>query len=252
MQAAQWAVVLRRSVSQPAAAVQSPYPPVHAPIWQVPVPQYPTAFGNAVVQLFPQEPQFVLSLLRLVSQPSRTVFSLGLQSPYPAAQAMLHCAPMQLGVPWFELQAVPHPPQLAGFPLVSVSQPSRLAFSFGLQSLQPRSQVMVHAPATQAVVPCAVLQAALQAPQWAAVPLRSTSQPSPGSPLQSAQPALHTYWHDPSEHPVAVMCAGVWSAHTYPQAPQLLALVFTSVSQPSVLPAFRSALQSFHPVSHVC
>jgi hypothetical protein len=82
--------------------------------------------------------------------------------------------------------------------------------------------------------------------------LRSTSHPSPGSPLQSAYPALHTYWQAPSEHPVAVMCAGAWSAHTYPHAPQLAALVLTSVSHPSVVPAFRSALQSFQPVSHVC
>ncbi len=54
---------------------------LHEPIWQVPVLQYPTAFANAVVQLFPQEPQFVLSLFRFVSQPSRTAFSLPTQSP---------------------------------------------------------------------------------------------------------------------------------------------------------------------------
>jgi hypothetical protein len=119
------------------------------------VEQYPTAFGNAVVQSFPQEPQFELSLLRLVSQPSRTVFSLGelLQSPYPALQLMLHCAPMQLGVPWLLLHAAVHPPQLAGLLLVSVSHPSRVAFSFALQSLQPTLHAMLHTPATQLPVP---------------------------------------------------------------------------------------------------
>ena len=83
LQAAQCAVLVLRSVSQPAAAVQSPHPLLHAPIWQLPVLQYPTAFGNAVVQLFPHDPQFRLSLFRFVSQPSRTVFSFGLllQSP---------------------------------------------------------------------------------------------------------------------------------------------------------------------------
>jgi hypothetical protein len=153
--------VLARFVSQPAAPVQSPKPALHAPIWQLPVLQYPTAFGNAVVQLFPQLPQFVLSAFRFVSQPSRVVFSFGatLQSPYPLLHAMLHCAPMQLGVPWFELHAVPHPPQLAGLLLVSVSQPSRVTFSFALQSLHPMLHAIVHAPATQLPVPFAPLHA---------------------------------------------------------------------------------------------
>jgi hypothetical protein len=38
----------------------------------------------------------------------------------------------------------------------------------------------------------------------------------------------------------------------YPQDPQLVALVLTSVSQPSVVSAFTSALQSFHPESQRC
>ena len=100
---------------------------------------------------------------------------------------------MQLGVPWFELHAAVHPPQVAGLLLVSVSQPSRVTFSFALQSLHPTLHAMVQAPATQLPVPWLPLQAWLHAPQCAAVVLRSTSQPSPGSPLQSAQPALHTY-----------------------------------------------------------
>jgi hypothetical protein len=128
---------------------------------------------------------------------------------------MLQCAPTQVGVPWLLLHAVPHPPQLDGLLLVSVSQPSRVTFSFALQSLYPRSHAIVQAASTQVAVPWVMLQAALHAPQCAAVVVRFTSQPLVAMfPSQSAKPALHTYWQLPSEHPVAVMFAGAWSAHT--------------------------------------
>jgi hypothetical protein len=159
---------------------------------------------------------------------------------------------MQEGVPWLLLHAVLHPPQLAGLLLVSVSQPSRLTFSFPLQSLHPMLHAMVQAPATQLPVPWLALHAWPHPPQLPALVFRSTSQPFPRFPSQFANPAWHANWHDPSEQPVAVMFAGVFAAHEYPQDPQFVALVLMSVSQPSVTPALRSLLQSFQPLSHVC
>jgi hypothetical protein len=93
---------------------------------------------------------------------------------------------MQLGVPWFELHAVPHPPQLAGLLLVSVSQPSRVEFSFALQSLHPMLQATAHAAATQLAVPWLALHASPHPPQLPALVLRSTSQPLTRFPSQLA------------------------------------------------------------------
>jgi hypothetical protein len=87
------------------------------------------------VQLFPQDPQFRLSFALLISKPSRLAFSV-LQFTHPESQLlMLHCPPVQLGVPWFALHGVVHPPQVAVLLPVFVSHPSRLTFSFALQSL---------------------------------------------------------------------------------------------------------------------
>jgi hypothetical protein len=93
---------------------------------------------------------------------------------------------MQLGVPWFELHAVPHPPQLAGLLLVSVSQPSRVEFSFALQSLQPMLHAMLQVPLAQLAVPWLALHACPHPPQLPALVLRSTSQPLPRFPSQLA------------------------------------------------------------------
>ena len=105
------------------------------------------------MQSFPHDPQFVLSLVVFVSQPSRTAFSFELQLPHPLSQDIVHCAPTQLGVPWFVLHAAPHAPQLAGLLLTSVSHPSRLAFSLALQLAHPPSHAILHAPPTQLGVP---------------------------------------------------------------------------------------------------
>jgi hypothetical protein len=197
------------SVSHPFTAVQSAHPAVHDPSVHTPTLQYAVAFAKSPVQSFPQLPQFTVSVFVLVSQPSRLTFSSALQSPYPLVHVMLHCAPMQLGAPWLLLHAVPHPPQLEGFVLVSVSHPSRVTFSFALQLLHPVSHAIVHAASTQVAVPWLVLHAALHAPQCAVVVFRFTSQPLVAMfPSQSANPALHTYWQLPSEHPVATMFSG--------------------------------------------
>jgi hypothetical protein len=61
-----------------------------------------------------------------------------LQSPKPVAQAILHAPFAQLGVPWFELQALLQSPQLATSALTARSQPSVWLV---LQLAQPLAQV---------------------------------------------------------------------------------------------------------------
>jgi len=118
------------------------------------------------VQLLPQLPQLVLSVLMLVSHPSRLTFSLAEQSPQPRSHVMLHAPPVHAGVPCTTLQPVPHPPQLLVLVAVLVSQPSRLKSSLAEQSLQPTLQAMLHAPAPQLGTPLALLQAAPQPLQF--------------------------------------------------------------------------------------
>ena len=136
------------------------------------------------MQSFPHEPQFRLSFALLISQPSRLVFSVLQFSQPPSQLVMLHCPPVQLATPWFALHGVVHPPQVAVLLPVFVSQPSRLTFSFALQSLYPTLHAMLHAPAAQLGVPFALPHAALHPPQCAVLVPRFTSQPSPRSPLQ--------------------------------------------------------------------
>ena len=73
-----------------------------------------------VLQAFPQAPQLVSVVFRLVSQPldvSPSQFPLGL------VHAMPHTLFEQLGVPPEALQAVPQVPQFDAVILRSVSQP---------------------------------------------------------------------------------------------------------------------------------
>ena len=46
------------------------------------------------------------------------------------------------------------------------------------------------------------------------------------------------------------MCAGAWSAHTYPQAPQFVRLDCPSVSQPSVAAPSQSRYPVLHATPH--
>jgi len=77
-------------------------------------------------------------------------------------------------------QAVPHAPQLLESFVVSVH--------FWSHAVVPDAQLAAHVPeAHNGSVP---VQAMVQLPQVAAAP-KSASQPSFGSPLQSAKPAAH-------------------------------------------------------------
>jgi len=74
----QWSSSVFRLVSQPSAVppVQLPQPALQAPMVQVLLTQVPAAFGKSSVQLFAHAPQFSASLVMLISQPSRSAFSL--------------------------------------------------------------------------------------------------------------------------------------------------------------------------------
>ncbi len=99
--------LLERSVSQPLASEpsQSPQPPLHEAITQLPVAQL--AVACARLQAVPQEPQLA-SVVRLVSQPFPTLLS---QLPQPVLHEIEQTLAVQLGVPFAELQALPQAPQ---------------------------------------------------------------------------------------------------------------------------------------------
>ena len=101
---------------------------------------------------------------------------------------------------------------------------------------------MMQAPATQAAVPLATTHWLPQRPQWFVVVRRLVSQPLVGSPSQSPKPTLQTPTPQrPSRH--AAVPFGI--THVRPQAPQFVALVCVSISQPFI--AFMS--QSPRPVA---
>jgi hypothetical protein len=138
-----------------------------------------------------------------------------------------------------QLNAAPHPPQLAASLLVSVSQPSRTTFSAALQSLQPPVQLMVHCPPRQVGVPWLVLQGVPHAPQFASSVLVLVSHPSRlkfSLALQSAYPESHAIVHCPAEQvgvPLALLQAP-------PHVPQLAVSACKLISQP--LPKLPSQL----------
>ena len=111
----------------------------------------------------------------------------------------------------------------------SVSQPSTAPPK---QSAKPASQVpRPQAKPEQIGLPLATeAQALVQAPQLAASLARLTSQPSRGSPLQSAYPASHPPMaHAPPSH-LGKPCGT--SAHFFPHIEQLFTSVASTDSQP--------------------
>jgi hypothetical protein len=111
---------------------------------------------------------------------------------------------------------------------MSVSQP---LVAFPSQLPQPALQVGTQALPVQVVVPCALLQAVPQAPQFDALLLVSVSQPVVGLPSQLRQVPVQTGTHTLPEQ-LVVPCAFV---HAVPHAPQFAVLLETSVSQPLAL-----------------
>jgi len=172
----------------------------------------------------------------------------------PVAQRGTHAPAEQLAetAPAAE-HAAPHAPQWLALVRRSVSQPLAPLPS---QLPKPGAHVGTHAPAAQAVavVPAAE-HAAPHAPQWLALARRSVSQPLGALPSQLPKPSVQAGVHVPETQPVAEAPA---IEHATPQAPQLLALVRTLVSQPlAALPSqspkpaeHTSAVQA--PAMHTC
>lgn len=94
----------------------------------------------------PHAPQFAV-VDSVVSHPFEARLS---QLPKPLLQAIAQVELLHDGVPWFELHAWPHAPQLVKLFAVSVSHPLLL---FPSQSLKAPVQTGVQTPATQVVVP---------------------------------------------------------------------------------------------------
>lgn len=192
----------------------------------------------AAKHAFPQPPQLFSSREVSTSQPFEDL-------PSQSASGVLHDdtpqTPFkQLGVPPTAWHAEPQAPQLSTFFVVSTSHPSATWLS---QSANPVAHLMEQAPRAQVAVSLLVEQGLPQPPQFAASESELTSQPSFGSPLQSAQPGLQlAIAHTPFEHS-GLAFGGVQAAL---QAPQLSVSTFLLVSHPFVASPSQSPRGGTH------
>ena len=130
-------------------------------------------------QALSQPPQCSTLAERSVSQPSSRPFT---QSAWPALQVMPQAPAVHVALPPLALQVEAHAPQVAGFER-SASHPFFVSPS---QSSKPAAHfVTAHSAWSQLAVACARAQVMPHAPQLPSA-LRSLSQPSLGSPSQSA------------------------------------------------------------------
>jgi hypothetical protein len=224
--------------SQPFEALPSQFakPALHvgaqAPAVQVVVPL-------AFVQELPQEPQSARVVLRFTSQPVDASPS---QLPNPELQAIEHEPRAQLGVPFVELQAAPHDPQLPALVSVLVSQPF---VALASQLPNPVLHVpSVHVPETHDAFAFARLHTAPQAPQLVRLVFVFVSQPLPGRPSQSPRPALQTLM---PQTPLTQFAVPPVLGQTLPHVLQLLTSEVTFASQP----LFGLPSQSLKPALHV-
>ena len=217
----QFALSERVSTSQPSAglALQSRKPDAHAVIAHAPAAQALVAWASAQVR--PQPPQLVALTLRSVSQPSLAV---PLQSPKPPPQRTTVQAPaaQPYASAWASAHTRPHPPQCSGLRPVLAQNASAAV----PHVVKGEAQVAPHAPPEQ-TWPAA--QRVPQRPQLVLSVRVSASQPLAGAPSQSAKPAAQAAM---AQAPAAQLAVALGSAHVRPHAPQLVALVARSVSQP--------------------
>jgi hypothetical protein len=197
------------------------------------VVQTEAAQRAAPTQALLHAPQCVLDVRVSTSQPLPAMPS---QLPKFAAQVMPQADDAHTGALFGpDAQALLQAPQLALETRVSTSQPLLGAPS---QSAKLDAQEKPHWPSTQTASALPRLgQARPQRPQLAALVLRATSQPSPGSPLQSAKPALQAKPQAPALH---VDDALARVGHAAPQPPQWSTERLVSVSQPSLAMPLQS------------
>jgi hypothetical protein len=178
----------------------------------------PYAFVQAVVHV----PQWLMSVVRLISHPFVSTVS---QLLKPALhEPILHEPVEQVAVALARLQAVPHTPQFVsvvsgashplGSPLSQLPKP-------GLQAL------ILQAPVEHVPVALARLHGVAQAPQFVSV-VSGASQPLASMLSQLPKPGLHVLIMQVAVEHVAIAFARL---HAVPQAPQL-AREFNCVSQP--------------------
>ena len=215
------------STSQPLAGLrsQSRKPVAQAATAHAPAAHVEVALGSA--QARPQTPQCAGLVWVLVSQPLVATPS---QSPKLTAQrtTVQALAAQPLAATLARAQMVPQALQLAGSTVV-------LAQNVAGVVPQVRSGAAQVAPQTPPEHTWPAAQALPQAPQLALSLRMSTSQPLAGLRSQSRKPVAQAATaHTPTAH----RAVALGSAHTRPQAPQLAALVWVSVSQP--LPAALS------------
>lgn len=219
--APQWLVLVAVTVSQPFATFPSqlPKPELHEML-QLPVVH--DGVPLFVLQAAPHDPQWLVLLDRLVSQPFTTLPS---QFPKPELQVMPQDPATQLAVPLAVLQAAPQAPQWLVLVLMLTSQPLAALAS---QLPNPELQAMPQTPAVHDATPFVELQAFPHAPQLATLEFRFTSQPLAALPSQLANPALQVMPQTPAVQngvPLVLL-------HAVPQPPQWLVLFWVFVSQP--------------------
>lgn len=201
--------------SQSVQPVWQTAPQAYTPAWS---PQAATVCGPVGAgQVVPQLPQFV-RVETMVSQP---FVALPSQFPKLGLQVLkAHVPAEQTGVALLAAQMCPQTPQFGVDDRMSVSQPSA---ALPLQSAKPVEQAaMVQAPTVQPAVAFGRVQAWPQVPQLVAVVRRSTSQPFPAAPSQSAKFALQV---KPQLVPLHVALAFAGTVHGAHDDPQLAVLV---------------------------
>jgi hypothetical protein len=195
---------------------------------QEPAMQTPLALAS--VQALPHEPQWLLLLARLTSQPFDQSPS---QLAKPVLQSCWQVPATQADVAFARIgQALPHAPQLFRS-LASVAQAVP-------QIVWPEGQDEEQAPFAQ-TVPTG--QALPQRPQWAAL-FRFASQPFVMSPSQLTNPPTQVAIRQAPATQVALALA---SEQTLPQAPQFV----TSLCALTQVGAGAVGVQSSCPTAHV-
>jgi hypothetical protein len=160
-QAPQWETLVPVLVSQPLAALpsQSPKPAAHIATAHWPIVQAAVALARS--HRVEHEPQRLLSVLRLASQPLLGSLS---QSAKPAAQVYVHAPALHPAVALGRAaQAMPQPPQWATVVCVLTSQPLP-----GVLSQSAKGAVHMptaHTPLRHAAWALATSQRLPQAPQ---------------------------------------------------------------------------------------
>jgi hypothetical protein len=179
------------------------------------------------LQTRPHMPQLALLVLRLTSHPLVALMS---QSPEPGMHARPQRPMMQVALAPVALgHTVPHAPQLRTSEAVFDSQPLRPLPS---QLPKPVLHAMPHTlPAQVAVALAAAAQRKPHMPQFVGFAASSASQPLVKLLSQLPKPGLQANAQALLVH---VPVAFARPAQLVPQAPQFVALVRRSVSQPLV------------------